>query len=54
MPKNKVKKKPGRKPKKKPYFGLDVQDAIVRYNQSESNSDRNKYIKMKYIKLLIN
>jgi len=42
MPKNKVKKKPGRKPKKKPYFGMDVQDAIVRYNSSEIDSERNK------------
>tara|TARA_B100000287_G_scaffold400707_1_gene420149 strand:+ start:556 stop:1302 length:747 start_codon:yes stop_codon:yes gene_type:complete len=37
----KVKKKPGRKPKKKVYFGMEVQDAIVRYNQSENNSERN-------------
>ena len=33
----KVKKKPGRKPKKKPYFGMDVQDAIVRYNTNPDN-----------------
>ena len=37
MPKNKVKKKPGRKPKKKPYFGMDVQDAIIRYNGNPDN-----------------
>jgi len=42
MPKNKVKKKPGRKPKKKPYFGIDVQNAIVKYNGSNSDSERNK------------
>ena len=36
------KKKPGRKPKKKLYFGPEVQDAIVRYNGSENNSKRNK------------
>ncbi len=38
----KVKKKPGRKPKRKPYFGMDVQDAIVRYNASDKPSERNK------------
>ena len=31
----KVKKKPGRKPKRKVYFGQDVQDAIIRYNESK-------------------
>jgi len=41
MPKT-VKKKPGRKPKRKPYFGMDVQDAIVRYNASDKPSVRNK------------
>ena len=39
MPK---KKKPGRKPKKKLYFDMDVQDAIVRYNQSDDDVERNK------------
>ena len=38
----KVKKKPGRKPKKKLYFGLEVQDAIVQYNGSENYNFRNK------------
>jgi len=40
----KPRKKPGRKlaKNKKIYFGLDVQDAIVRYNQSESPSKKNK------------
>ena len=38
----KVKKKPGRKPKRKVYFGLDVQDAIIRYNGSNDDSERNK------------
>ena len=42
MPTKKIKKKPGRKPKKKPYFGMDVQDAIVRYNTSKSDSKRSK------------
>ena len=37
------KKKPGRKPKKKLYFGPEVQDAIVRYNTNpENHSLRNK------------
>ena len=38
----KPRKKPGRKPakNKKVYFGLDVQDAIVRYNQSEDDTER--------------
>ena len=39
------KKKPGRKPKRKPYFGMDVQDAIVRYNALDEKKDaaeRNK------------
>jgi len=36
------KKKPGRKPKKKLYFGLEVQDAIVRYNQAETSVQKNK------------
>ena len=36
-------KKPGRKPsKKKLYFGMEVQEAIVRYNLSESTSTKNK------------
>jgi hypothetical protein len=39
----KPRKKPGRKPsKKKLYFGMDVQEAIVRYNQAESTSTKNK------------
>jgi len=33
---------PNKKKKSKIYFGLDVQDAIVRYNLSESESERNK------------
>ena len=38
-----VKKKPGRKPKKKLYFGMEVQDAIIRYNDNpENHSLRNK------------
>ena len=32
----------GRKRKNKVYFGMDVQDAIVRYNESKSDSKRNK------------
>ena len=32
----------GRKRKNKVYFGLDVQDAIVRYNDSNSDAQRNK------------
>jgi hypothetical protein len=38
----KPRKKPGRKPTKKLYFGPEVQDAIVRYNQSESDAEKNK------------
>ena len=41
----KVKKKPGRKPTRKVYFGLEVQDAIVRYNaldQQTQRAERNK------------
>ena len=38
----KVKKKPGRKPKKKLYFGMEVQDAIIEYNASKNDSKRNK------------
>jgi len=34
------KKKPGRKPKKKLYFDLDVQDAIVRYNALDRDKDQ--------------
>ena len=40
-----AKRKPGRKPKRKPYFGMDVQDAIVRYNALDADknqSERNK------------
>ena len=33
---------PKKKSKKKVYFGMEVQDAIVRYNQSNSDSERNK------------
>jgi len=36
------KKKPGRKPKKKLYFDLDVQDAIVRYNALDPDKDQAK------------
>ena len=36
------KKKPGRKPKKKLYFDLDVQDAIVRYNDLDPDKDQAK------------
>ena len=32
----------GRKRKNKIYFGMDVQDAIVEYNNSENDSIRNK------------
>ena len=35
-------KKRGRKPKNKIYFGMDVQDAIIEYNSSNSDSDRNR------------
>ena len=42
MPIKKIKKKPGRKPKKKPYFGLDVQDAIVRYNELDQQTQQAK------------
>ena len=40
----KPRKKPGRKPakNKKIYFGMEVQDAIVRYNQAESSVVKNK------------
>ena len=37
----KVKKKPGRKPKRKVYFGMEVQEAIVDYNTSTSDKERN-------------
>ena len=30
-----------KKPKKKPYFGMDVQDAIVRYNGTDNPSEKN-------------
>ena len=38
------KKKPGRKPKKnkKVYFGMDVQDAIIRYNDTNNPVEKNK------------
>ena len=42
MPTKKVRKKPGRKPKKKMYFGPEVQDAIIRYNESTDDAERNK------------
>ena len=32
----------GRKRKSKVYFDMDVQDAIVRYNQSDNDAERNK------------
>ena len=40
----KPKKKPGRKPakNKRIYFGQPVQDAIIRYNQSENDAERNR------------
>ena len=37
----KVKKKPGRKPTRKVYFGMEVQEAIVDYNTSTDDSERN-------------
>ena len=41
-----AKKKPGRKPKKKLYFGPEVQDAIIRYNTNPENYGlRNKIYK---------
>tara|TARA_R100000315_G_scaffold61631_1_gene40589 strand:- start:2186 stop:2914 length:729 start_codon:yes stop_codon:yes gene_type:complete len=42
MTTKKVKKKPGRKPKKKLYFGEEVQDAIIEYNDSDNYGFRNK------------
>ena len=30
----KIKKKPGRKPKRKVYFGIEVQEAIIKYNSN--------------------
>ena len=36
------KKKPGRKPKKKLYFGMEVQDAIIRYNDTDNTVLKNK------------
>ena len=38
----KPRKKPGRKPKKKLYFGPEVQDAIVRYNDTNNHALKNK------------
>jgi hypothetical protein len=40
----KPRKKPGRKPKKnrKVYFGMEVQDAIVRYNALDQQTQQNK------------
>ena len=38
----KVKKKPGRKPKRKVYFGMEVQDAIIRYNALDNVKDQSK------------
>jgi len=38
----KVKKKPGRKPKRKVYFGMEVQEAIVRYNALDSMTEQVK------------
>ena len=37
-----AKKKPGRKPKKKLYFGMEVQDAIIRYNDLDPVKDQTK------------
>jgi hypothetical protein len=37
-----AKKKPGRKPKKKLYFGMEVQDAIIRYNDLNPDKDQSK------------
>ena len=37
-----AKKKPGRKPKRKVYFGMEVQDAIIRYNDTDNPSKKNK------------
>ncbi len=37
-----AKKKPGRKPKKKLYFGMEVQDAIIRYNDLDPDKDQEK------------
>ena len=37
-----AKKKPGRKPKRKVYFGVEVQDAIIRYNDTDNNALKNK------------
>jgi len=34
--------KPPKKKKGKVYFGMNVQDAIIRYNQSENDAERNK------------
>jgi len=36
-----AKKKPGRKPKRKVYFGVEVQDAIIEYNSSKNDAKRN-------------
>jgi hypothetical protein len=41
----KVKKKRGRKPTKKQYFTLETQDAIVKYNESTDQLERNKIYK---------
>jgi len=39
----KIKKKPGRKPKRKVYFGIEVQEAIIKYNSNpEDYTLRNK------------
>ena len=39
----KIKKKPGRKPKRKVYFGMEVQEAIIKYNSNpEDYTLRNK------------
>ena len=40
MPKQKTKKRGRPKSKKKLYFGLEVQDAIVRYNNSDDDVER--------------
>ena len=39
----KPRKKPGRKPsKKKLYFGMEVQEAIIKYNDTDNPSSKNK------------
>ena len=47
MPKKKVVPKK-KKAKKKPYFGMEVQDAIVRYNALDADRDQEKRNKIYY------